>query len=113
MSALDRRRVWSGIVESGNERRVFDDMRVTTWLPGVSGVSLSGDDAEGEARARLAGVANYAAWLANWEPMDSWDPRSVAALLLDVRRIEWEVGDLRKDLQRLLDEFPSDGRGYE
>jgi hypothetical protein len=112
MAGLGRRRVWTRIVNGGRERRVFDDTRVGTDLPGGSSVPLSGD-AEGEVRARLAGVANYAAWLANWEPMDPWDPRSVAALLFDVRRIEWEVGDLRKDLQRLLDEFPSDGRGYE
>ena len=90
---------------------MFDDMRVTTWLPGFSGVPLLSDP-EGEARARLAGIANYAAWLSSWEPMDPSDPRSVAALLFDVRRMEWEVGDLRKDLRRLLGEF-SDGPSYE
>lgn len=100
MSALDRRRVWSGVVESGGERRGFDDLHERGFVACFAGMRFP-EDRELEARACLLGVSNYSAWLAQSLVMDPAEGEGVEDLLADVREIRCLLDDLYGSLEAL------------
>lgn len=91
---MRRLRVWHAVLRRAPGRRGFDD---DARLAGVSGLPAD-PQVQGAARAALAGVANYAAWLAR-DPRHLCDAESVEALQRDVGELRYLLAGLDRVLE--------------